>query len=371
MSRVASPSRGRSRTRARKSSSSSQRRAKSFEELFNDQNRVAKLRRQYQQKYPKKKVDELVAWLGDARVLCDAGKTLLELQCWDPDFLTDPDFFEMRSKLFESREDLLRRADLPQHVKENAASLDEFLLGQDGVLLVMEEVDCHAAQKQHETWFARLQAATRHSTAMVHALQNLFSVGAKTLLGSDASTAESLTAQWSATDEALIAEEALLGERTALQAVRESVRCALVAAEDLRAYLARSKDEWAQLDSTELLSDHLYTLPDLEHDDPFIKHFQDVLDLPLTAGAIAAGEGLSHAVEIEEENVNVFRVLYQNAHRLQGIVAPVFVVHQGKVWARYFHEGSFSLADFEARYEVDHDALNMVFASVTSAAGSF
>ena len=92
MSRVASPSRGRSRTRARKSSSASQRRAKSFEELFNDQNRVAKLRRQYQQKYPKKKVDELVAWLGDARVLCDAGRTLLELQSWSPDFMTDPDF---------------------------------------------------------------------------------------------------------------------------------------------------------------------------------------------------------------------------------------------------------------------------------------
>ena len=198
-----------------------------------------------------------------------------------------------------------------------------------------------------------------------------FSEGAKTLLGSDASTAESLTAQWSATDEALIAEESLLGERTALQAVRESVRCALVAAEDLRAYLARSKDEWTQLDSMELLSDHLYTFPDLEHDDPFIKHLQDVLDLPLTDGAIVAGEGPSHAVEIEEENVNVFRVLYQNAHRLQGIGAPVFVVHQGKVWARYFHEGSLSLADFEAMYEVDHEALNMVFASVTSAAGSF
>ena len=84
--------------------------------------------------------------------------------------MTDPDFSEMRSKLFESREDLLRRADFPQHVKENAASLDEFLLGQDGVLLVMEEVDCHAAQKQQETWFARLQAAMRHSTAMEHTL---------------------------------------------------------------------------------------------------------------------------------------------------------------------------------------------------------
>ena len=109
--RVASASRGRSRGRSRARKSSPNR--KSFEELFNDENRVAKLRRQYQQKYPKKKVDELVAWLGDARVLCDAGKTLLELQSWDPDFMTDPDFSEMRSNLFESREDLLRRAAFP------------------------------------------------------------------------------------------------------------------------------------------------------------------------------------------------------------------------------------------------------------------
>ena len=135
---AASPSsRGRSRGRSRVRS---QRRQKCFEDLFSDQQRVAKLRKQVQQQYPKKKVDELVAWLGDARVLCDAGKTLLELQSWSPDFMTDPDFSEMRSKLFESREDLLRRADFPQHVKENAASLDEFLLGQDGVLLVTEEV---------------------------------------------------------------------------------------------------------------------------------------------------------------------------------------------------------------------------------------
>ena len=51
---------------------------------------------------------------------------------------------------------------------------------------------------------------------------------------------------------------------------------------------------------------------------------------------MAAREPL-HAVAIEEENVKVFRLLYQNAQRLHGLAAPVFVVNQGKVLASLPH----------------------------------
>jgi hypothetical protein len=152
---------------------------------------------------------------------------------------------------------------------------------------------------------------------MIVALQTQLAEGAKSLLG-DASTASSLSLQWSLTDVALQTEERLLYDMTSLWVVRESVMCVVQAAEDVRAYLARSKDDWAQLHTLDLTSEHLSIFPDLELNDNFIQHLQDVLDLPLTAGGMAAGEPL-HAVAIEEENVKVFRLLYQNAQRLPGL----------------------------------------------------
>ena len=117
---------------------------------------------------------------------------------------------------------------------------------------------------------------------------------------------------------ALQTEERLLYDMTSLWVVRESVMCVVQAAEDVRAYLARSKDHWAQLHTLDLTSEHLSIFPDVELNYNFIQHLQDVLDLSLTAGGMAAGEPL-HAVAIEEENVRVFKLLYQNAQRLPGL----------------------------------------------------
>jgi hypothetical protein len=157
---------------------------------------------------------------------------------------------------------------------------------------------------------------------------------------------------------------------TCLQVVRECVRAVLEAAEDVCAYLARSKDDWSQMHSFQQLSEHLNIFPDLELNDLFCQRLQDSLDLPLTAGGIAAGEPL-HAVAIKDDNVQVFRLLHQHAQRLHGLAAPVFVVSQGKVLARYDYEGLLSLNDFSKNYEITSEYLNTLFASVTAAAAAF
>ena len=73
--------------------------------------------------------------------------------------------------------------------------LHEYLVGQGSTILVLDDVDCAVTKNQFEEWFARLQTATRHSTAMVVALQTKLAEGGKSLLGSDASTASSLSLQ--------------------------------------------------------------------------------------------------------------------------------------------------------------------------------
>ena len=371
--RAASPSRGRSRarSRARSKNSSSHRRQKSFEELFTDQQRVAKLRKQVQQQYPKRQVDDLVTWLGTAQIVVDAGKIVHELRTWGEASKSSDDFALKRRQLFASREDILQGlGDYPELVTQNLAILDQFLQG--SVALVVDDVDCSSAKKQQEEWFARLQAATRHSTAMQHALQTKLADGAKTLLGSDSSTAVSLSQQWSSTDEALMAEERLLHDKTSLQVVRESVRCAVESADELRVYLARSKESWTQMHSFQLLSEHLSIFPELAFEDAFYLRLADVADIPLLVDG-AAGEpgGPSHMVEIDEEALRDFRRLFRNAHKLHGNAIPIFVVLQGKVFARYTYEGLLTLNDFCKKYEVTEDYLNTVFASVGSAAAAF
>ena len=366
---AASPSRGRSRGRLRaRKSSSSQRRQKSFEELFSDQQRVAKLRKQVQQQYPKRHVEDLVAWLDGAQSLLDARQIMRELRTWDPTPKDSDDFTLKRRQLFASREDILRSATLPEHVT-NTAALDEFL-GQGSVVLLVDEVDCVAAKKHHAEWFARLQAATRHSTSMVHALQTKFAEGARSLLGSE-ETAAFLTLQWSATDEALQAEERLLGDKTSLQVLRASVRCAVEAADELRVYLTRSKDDWSQMETFELLVEHLDVFPELALDDSFFARLADVADLPLVDG-VAAGmpRGPSYAVEIKEANLRDFRLLHKNAHELHGCATPAFIVLHGKIWARYTH-GGLALTDLGDKYEIYQDLLNTVWGSVASAAAAF
>ena len=309
-----------------------------------------------------------MAWLDGVQSLVDAGRIVQELKTSSMD---SGDFTVKRRKLFASREDILALANPPEHVKVNSAALDLFLGGQ-GSVLVVDDVDCAAAKRQFEEWFAHLQAATRHSTAMAHALQTKLAEGGKSLLGSDASTAAALTLQWSATDQALMEEERLLGDKTCLQVMRESVRCAVEAADELRAYLARSKDDWVQMDRLQPLLEHLGIFPDLASDDSFFQRLADVADLPIIDGVAGDEKGGPWEVtEIEEANVREFRLLCRKAHKLQGNTIPIFVVLHGKVYAKYSFDGLLSLKDFATRYEIHEDYLNTVFASISSAAAAF
>jgi hypothetical protein len=139
-----------------------------------------------------------------------------------------------------------------------------------------------------------------------------------------------LSQQWSATDEALIAEERLLNDKTALQMVRECVRCATEAADDLRTYLSRSRDDWSQMETFQLLSEHLSIFPELAVDQSFLLRLGNVTGLPFVDG-VAAGEpdGPSHVVEIHESNLQDFRRLFQKANKLHGNAIPDFVTING------------------------------------------
>ena len=315
-----------------------------FQELFDDQQRVVKLRKQVQRQYPKKRVEELVAWLNGAQALVDTCRIVQELKTSPNDC---GDFALKRRQLFASRDDILALASLPEHVKVNSAILDEFLGGQCSVLVV-DDVDCAAARRQFEEWFTRLQAATRHSTAMAHALQTKLAEGGKSLLGSDASTASALSLQWSAMDQALMEEERLLDDKTCLQVVQETVRCAVEAADELRAYFARSKEDWLQMDRLQPLLEHFGIFPDLASDDSFLQRLADVADLPLVDGVAADEQGGPWEVtEIGEANVREFRLLCRKAHKLQGNMIPIFIVHHGRVFAKYSFDGLLSLDIFQ------------------------
>ena len=368
--RVASPSRARSRGRSRVRSTSATKRTKSFEELWDYQQRVAKLRKSVQSNYPKKKVEDLVAWLdGAGQDLVDAGKIVRELRSWDQASDASDDFNLKRRQLFASREAILWSANFPEHVKVNSKILDEYL-GQS--VLVVDEIDCVGAKRQHEEWFARLQAARMHSNSMADLLQTRLAEGAKTLLGSDASTATSLSQVWSATDEALISEERLLNDKTALQVLRECVRCAIDSAEELRAYLSRSRDDWSTMETFELLSEHLGIFPELAVDESFIVKFGSVSGLPLVDGAAADDPGqTSHLVEIQESNLRDFRRLFHKTTKLHGNAVPDFVLLNGKAYAKYTYENMVTLDDFCLQYEVTGQFLNTVLASVNSAATVF
>jgi hypothetical protein len=332
---------------------------------------VTKLRKKVQQNYPKKKVEDLVAWLETVQTLVENGKIVRQLKAWDAASVDSEDFTLKRRELFASREALLAVANYPEHINVSCKILSEFLA--EGTVLVVDDVDCVEAKRKHEEWFARLTAATRNSTAMTVALTTKLAEGAKTLLGSDSTTAETLSKQWSSTDEALIAEERLLNDKTALQMVDACVKVAIDYAEELRAYLSISREAWLQMESFSQLSEHLSIFPELAVDQSFLLRLGNVTGLPFIDGA-AAGEppdGPSHMVEVHESNLRDCRRLYHKANKLFGNAVPDFVVTNGKAYARYSYEGMLGLNEFCEKYEVTGQYLNTVFASVNSAATVF
>ena len=112
--RVASPSRVRSRGRSRVRSTSTAKRTKSFEELWDYQQRVAKLRKQVQQDYSKRHMEDLASFLETAQTLVENGKIVRQLKAWDA--AVDLDEFTLkRRQLFASREEILASLDFSSH----------------------------------------------------------------------------------------------------------------------------------------------------------------------------------------------------------------------------------------------------------------
>ena len=343
-----------------------QRRARSFEELFEAERIVSKRRKEY----PRVCVDNIIDWLiHDAKKVVAAGRDLFD----KAESSDAGDLSAKRERLLDSKEELLRCAKAPQHISKYAATLDEFLGESDVVLL---DHDCEAAANQHKAWFASLRSATRHSTATAHTLQTMLAEK-HTFLGageSSVDTAASLTLAWAATEGALDAEMAILKDTSALQTVHFCAQSAMALAEQLKDYLSRAKEDYLQLSSLDEILRHLELFPELELalEGTFLSKFEDIVDLPLSFGDAANDHGSPHMLEIGAASLGDFQRLSHKSDRMlsRGNAMPIFVVKDRKLWAKYVHQG-FNLMDLGANYELHDNFLQRLWGSVASAAAAF
>ena len=216
--RSAAPADGNARGRSRARSAPPRRkRARSFEELFSFQKKVSTQRKLY----PKRQADDLLRWLAHAKVLADAGRILKEVEAAQA---SREEMAARRKALFDARAEIMRAAEVPQHVTTSVAKVVEYIGGSDK--LVGGDLDFGAVEEQHAAWFVALTEATRHSTAMAHALQGQLAENAR-FMGPDSSAATSLTVQWSVTEQALEAEEKQLADMSPLTRVCSCVSRAL------------------------------------------------------------------------------------------------------------------------------------------------
>ena len=179
-----------------------QRRPKSFEELFDSQRQVCKRRKEY----PRRSVEDLIAWLTHAKPIVAAGRALFDTK--DESASDAKALSAEKQKIIDSKEDILRCAKLSQHISKCATVLDGFL---ENYVVMLDGFDCDSATMQHSDWFASLCVATRHTTAAVHTLQTM--LAENRFLGAGASSAEtaaSLSEAWAAAEDALDAEMNIL-----------------------------------------------------------------------------------------------------------------------------------------------------------------
>ena len=341
-----------------------QRRARSFEELWDAERIVSKMRKEY----PRKCVDELIAWLiHDGKKVVAAGRDLFD----KAESSDAGDLSAKREKLLDSKEELLRCARVPQHISKYAATLEQFLGEGDIVLL---DDDCEAAADQHSAWFASLCSATRHSTATAVTLQTMLAEK-HTFLGTGASsvdTAASLTEAWAATECALDAEMTVLKDTSALRTVRYCARSAMALAEQLREYLSRAKEDYLNLEHLDEILQHLELFPQLALEGTFLNKFGDIVDLPLSFGDAANDHGSPHMVQIDATSLGDFKRLSLHSRGLsnRGNAIPIFVVKDCKLWAKYAHQG-LNLKDLGENYEINEDFLTRMWGALASATAAF
>ena len=336
-----------------------ERRLRSFEELFESQRQVSNRRK----KYPRKNVEALIAWLvGDGEKLATAARELLRAEA-------SGDFSAVRQNLVDSKEDLVRAADMAQNVTSYASVLHDYIGGDDLVIL---EDDIAGACLRHEEWFDSLASATRRTTASVVALQHLLPLK---WLGPEATSAEtalSLTAAWGAAEDAIDAERDILADSRALRAVHGCVQMALASAEKLKNYLSRTKEDYRMLQNPDLCLQHLVMFPELQSDDDFLNHLEETLGLTLSFDDGNDGRGSPYVVDVGA-GLPDFKRLARHANTLsqRGVAIPTIVLQNFKLCARYAAHSGMDLKEFAANYEVTEHFLTRLWAALASAAAEF
>ena len=361
--RSAAPARGNSRGRSRaRSAVPSRKRARSFEELFSFSKKLSNQRKLY----PKRQVDDLVRWLGHAKTLADAGRALKDIQAAQAN---PEEVLTKRKALLDERESILQCADIPANVTTSIAKLVDYL-GGPGMLGVVDDADFGAAEEQHAAWFTALTEATRHSTAMAHALQTQLADNSK-FMGPDSAAATSLTVQWAVTEQALEAEEKLLADRSPVARVCECVSKALEVAGELEQFLSRGKDDYGDIVALGAMLKHVRVFPELSADASFRRHLANLSGLPMLDQPLAIPDEEAWAsAEVSEDNAGDYAKLALHAHKLAtGNAIPIFELDGGKLMAHY--RASMNLHAFCSLYEVDSLFLARVFSCVSASLAQF
>ena len=342
-----------------------QRRARSFEGLFEANRQVSKRRRQY----PKRCVEDLLAWLTeDAKKVIDAGQHFLDAKTASD----AAEFSAMRQKLLETKDELLKCSTVPQHIPKYVSVLDQFLGDSD--LVVIDE-DCNQAAQAHKEWFARLCSATRHTNANLHKLQSMLSDNK--WLGNGAAsvdTAASLTTAWAVLEDAIEAESHVLADTVALRTVHHCAQRAMSFADAFKDYLLRAKDDYHLLSNFESILHHATMFPELQTEREFLTHLQEVVGLPLCVEDMGYDDHGSYSVEVDSTNMTDFKALSRRAHKLSrhGLAIPMFVVKDFKILAEYApHTGMEDLKALSETHEITEQFLRRLWNTIASVGAVF
>ena len=235
------------------------------------------------------------------------------------------------------------------------------------------EDDVSKACQQHKEWFDALTRATRHTTTTVHTLQRMLSEKWLGAGAASADTAVSLSDAWAAVEKALDEETEVLADTLPLRNLHCCVQMAMAFAEKLKEYLSRTEGDYHLLQTLDSSLRHLAMFPELQDDDDFLDHLEDVTGLSISFDAGTGEHGSQCDVAIPGDNIPDFKKLSQHWQALsqRGVAIPRFVVRSCRLYARYAVHSSMDLKEFGGNYEVTESFLTRLWAALASAAAEF
>ena len=314
--------------------------------MFESQRRVADRRK----KYPRKCVDALIGWMvDDGKQVAAAARELLHAEASG----SIPDFSATRQMLVESKDDLLRAAEVAQCMTGYSSLIHTFIGDSDLVVLEDEDDDISKACQRHKDWFDALTRATRTTTSSTVTLENLFKekwLGAG-VASSD--TAVSLTEAWAAVENALDAEMGILADTSPLRALHCCAQVTIALAGKLKDHLSKAKDDFRSLSSLGLCMKHCLLFPELLDEDDFLNHLEEVTGLPISFDSGVDDHGARRVVEVSADSIPDFKKLSRSWQALsqRGVAIPRFVVQYYQLCAKYDLPG-INLKAFGKEHEV-------------------